>query len=195
MQGIYDRENGSLNFNSRNEKFNVFGNYNASSRKNFNDIFIKRRFRKDGEIASIFDQSSWIKSSETGNTLKAGIDYFINQSNTIGLVVNGSYNPENRVGTNYTGIYDSNQNLSSAVNTTNNNEVMFENYSANLNYESKLDTTGTKLNIDADFARFATQNKGHYFYTDYDSLSIPISLTSIKNNTSSNINRIGRAHV
>jgi len=187
VQGVYDRENGNININHRNERLNAFGNYSANSRTNFNRILIERRFKKDGEINSIFNQDSWIKTMEQVHSVKTGVDFFINENNTIGMVVNGNYNPEDRIGTNYTGIYDRNKNLSSAVNTTNNNEVMFGNYSLNLNYETKLDTTGTQFNVDLDYAQFATENKGNFFYINYDSISNPVNANMIKNNAQSKI--------
>lgn len=169
-QGNYDRENGSINLNHRTEKLNLFGNYNFNSFTTYNKIIIERKFVKNGSLDNVFKQDSWIKEGGSGNALKTGADYFINDNNTLGVIANLGYYPENRTGTNYTSIYNSQDVFSSAVHTFNKNKLMFGNYSMNLNYESKLDTSGTKLNIDADYAKFETENNGSFQFLNYDSI-------------------------
>jgi iron complex outermembrane recepter protein len=182
-QGLYSRENASITLNHRTEKINVFGNYNCNVRNNFNSLLIDRRFKSNGALANTFKQNSWIKEQTLGNGLKTGIDYFINDKNTLGFIINAGYSAENGTGDNTTTILDGSNALSSSVYTYNTTKQLLGNYSGNVNYESKLDTSGTKLNVDVDFGKFTTQNNGHFAYTNYNHLNqITGSETKIRNN-------------
>lgn len=187
-QGVYNRSNSNLNLNLRNEKLNLFGNYDANRREMFSNIVLKRNFRKGEELTSVFDQTTRLKNNTSGHSVKTGIDYFINNNNTIGFVFNGSFNPQTRSGSNYTTIFDGYSKIQSIINAENRNNVKFGDYSFNLNYESKLDTNGSKLNFDADFAKFLYQDHAHSIYSNYDSLSTLSSINALKYYTASDIN-------
>jgi hypothetical protein len=83
--GTYAKYNAGLNFNYRNKKMNIFGNYGYNQSKNINDLSIYRSVAD-----SLFDQASSIVMKNESNSFKAGVDYFLNSKSTIGVIVNGT---------------------------------------------------------------------------------------------------------
>ena len=70
------RFNGSFDLNYRNGKFNVYGNYGNNVGKSENKGYI---FRPDDGIEQNFD----FLSDDTSNLLKAGLDFYLNDKNTL----------------------------------------------------------------------------------------------------------------
>ncbi|MEJ7738362.1 MAG: TonB-dependent receptor [Chitinophagaceae bacterium] len=83
--GRFDRQRGSLQINHRTAKLNFFGSYSANRGGNYWDFKLERD-QVDGSERNLVDQDSYIKFKERGQNAKAGIDYFINKTTTIGLV-------------------------------------------------------------------------------------------------------------
>ena len=86
--GFYQRGNGSIQLNHRNKKINLFGNYSANLGGFYNDFKLYRE-QTDGEEWNLVNQDSFIKVLNRGQNAKAGIDYFLTNRTTIGLVWNG----------------------------------------------------------------------------------------------------------
>jgi iron complex outermembrane recepter protein len=80
--GIFSKYNSGINLNYRNKKINVFGNYSNYWGKN--ESFMKL-YRE--QVDSIFDQKSTNQSAYEGHNVKAGMDFFINKRNTVGVLV------------------------------------------------------------------------------------------------------------
>jgi iron complex outermembrane receptor protein len=81
VQGLTPKLNAALNVNHRNRTLNVFANASASSGRNRQDI-IAPRTQKD----TTYDQRLLQINETTTYSVKAGIDFFINRKNTIGLM-------------------------------------------------------------------------------------------------------------
>ena len=64
-QGKYTKTNNSVNLNYRKGKINLFGNYNYSYWKGYEDLFILRNFRNTvtKNLETIFDQQSNMQHS------------------------------------------------------------------------------------------------------------------------------------
>ncbi len=84
--GTYAKYNTGINLNYRNKKINLFGNYSYNRGKNENNIGIYRTVAD-----SLFDQTGKIIMNNKSHNFKAGLDYFIDKKNTIGVIVNGNF--------------------------------------------------------------------------------------------------------
>ncbi|HEV7331952.1 MAG TPA: TonB-dependent receptor [Flavisolibacter sp.] len=84
-QGIYGKSNGSFSLNHRTAKLNVFGNLGLN-RSTTHKAMMVDRFLPD----SLFSQNGTLKENSKTLSLKAGIDYFINAQQTLGVLVNGN---------------------------------------------------------------------------------------------------------
>lgn len=155
-----------INLNYRMKKVNLYGNYNYSDYRQFRTLDVLRNFNTDSSHSSVTEKSA-MNNSYLDNSYKAGIDYFINDRNTIGFVASGyfdTYTSDNHTSAtifNSTGVYEpSSDTHGDIINSS-------DNFSFNLNYDGKLDTTGTTLSADADFSRFDSKGDDHYETTYY----------------------------
>lgn len=80
----YEKEpkfNSSLNMNYRNGKFNLFGSYSNNITKNFNYGFLDR-------IEQNTLQNIYILSDNKSHVFKVGLDFYLNDKNTISVFTN-----------------------------------------------------------------------------------------------------------
>jgi hypothetical protein len=93
-QGKYSRTNNSFNFNYKNQKINFFGTTSYSINNGFNDLDIFRYyFKGDGSLRSTFFQNSFIRQTSYSTNIKLGVDYFLSEKTTVGVLVNGVVRP------------------------------------------------------------------------------------------------------
>lgn len=161
VQGYYPKYNGGLNLNYRNKSVNIFGNYNY----NYGQHRMKMDFTKD-QFDSSFIQSNKMVFTNNTHGFKTGLDYFINQKSTIGVVVNGNIanNDFNTRGP-MDVYYEPTGDLIYTLRAANTNDMVRDNVNTNLNYRYSV-AGGTDLNIDADYGYFkirSNQNLGSFY--------------------------------
>jgi len=159
------RGNAGLSLNHRTQKLNLFGNYNYGKNERENRIDIDRI--SNGKTAdTYFMQVGSSLRKQNNNNFKAGLDYFIDKKNTIGVLVNGYFNHGTEASVNNTLIGPSFQKVDSMLvsNTLQTNK--YNNLSYNLNYKSVLDTAGSEISADVDYSRY-NGNDGSKYDNDY----------------------------
>ena len=151
--GIFPKYNGGLALNHRNKKINVFGNYNYN--RNHNESYMN--FYRT-QLDTSFDQKGTMTFRNKSHGFKAGLDYFMNSKQTIGIMVNGNFNTNSfanygRTPISYipTGVLDR---ILVADNTSNGER---KNMNFNFNYRY-ADTSGRELNMDADYGFYNLDN-------------------------------------
>ena len=152
-QGVYPDFSTGINLNYRIEKLNTYGSYNFWRGYYFQDNQLIRRFNETEYISS-FDQHTYDKAKNDNQNAKAGLDYTINDKNTIGLLVKGNLSTNDDKTTSTTEINNQTQAVDSGFTTFNINNSKWNNYSLNLNYRWLVDTLGTELTADADYAQY-----------------------------------------
>ena len=148
--------NTSLNLNHRDGKINVFGNYSYVNRQSAQTNEINRAILYNGRT-TYFDQYSFRPNTFVGHSYKAGLDYFINQKSTIGVLVNGFSNDWRQAGVNNTLISDEAHQLTSKAITQTNVKNYFSNFTTNLNYKYDFGQ-GREWTADADYVHYGGQN-------------------------------------
>jgi outer membrane receptor protein involved in Fe transport len=154
--GTYYKANGGLNLNHRAKKFNVFGNYDYSKNKGFGttDIVRVNNTRTD---QTYFNQTADNIRNRTNINFKGGLDYFINDKNTIGFAFNG-YDARGTTDADVlTLIGDAPLKTDSSVVAKNPSKYKYTGITYNLNYKGTLDTLGQEITFDADYSQY----KGH----------------------------------
>ncbi|MFI5130526.1 MAG: TonB-dependent receptor domain-containing protein [Chitinophagales bacterium] len=147
--GIYPKYNAGLALNHRNNKINVFGNYNYNNSKN-NFRMNMHRERLD----TIFDQKNNIISKSQSHGFKAGLDYFVNKKSTLGVLINGNVNNNNTVTDSRTEIiYKPTGIVDRVLHANNVSSGDRDNVNFNVNYKY-ADTSGHEFNLDADYGLF-----------------------------------------
>lgn len=181
--------NTGITLNHRNKKFNFFTGYNFLYNKRRQDMTISRIVNEPPSAATYLDQTGRSFREYANNSAKAGVDYFINPSSTLGLMVTGYSNKTIFTSDDNTSVGSSKSIADSSLTTATNGTARFRNIAANLNYKTKFDAAGKKeLSIDLDYSRF--YNKDIYSYNSYLSRNLPPSYDTalIRNITPSFIN-------
>lgn len=153
-QNLY---NGSIDFNFRNEKFNLYANYSFNYRESKSDG-LNKRYSEYNDTTEFLDQVRDGSDLRRSHTANIGADFFIKKNQVIGVSVSGRYADQMRIGDqdyelNYNNELDHYWNRYS-VNPTNRRSI-----DINANY--KLDFNDKKGNL----IIAGTQSLGHRFTT------------------------------
>ena len=159
-QGHYAKYNGGLNLNHRNSKINLFGNYNYNN----GDYLMKMTLDKV-QFDTLFSQQNRILFENNTHSFKAGVDYFIDNKNTLGAQVIGNLadNVFNTEGPMYFTYIPTNE-LVRILKASNTNDMNRDNVTNNLNFKH-IDGKGKELNIDADYGIYNI--KSHQYQPNY----------------------------
>jgi iron complex outermembrane receptor protein len=171
-QGKYARFNEAVSFNYRNKKVNFFSNFNYNRNHRGEELYIVRNFRDANTkaIKSIFDQSTYMENQRHYYNAKIGMDYNLSKNTTLGVVLNGFYNPSLWESNTKTYIYDPNYNLTGITAATTENEEKWKNFSSNVNFRTKLDTAGQELSADLDFIQYKATSVQPLTSSYYDNM-------------------------
>ena len=147
----------SFNFNYRKNKINFFGNYNPNffRGRNTMDFESKQIDAADGLVKGYTDQQTRFKFGNFNQTLKLGLDWYANKKNIFGIVASGFlFNGDPRP-TTVANMFDVNRNLETRLVTYTDNDILFRNFTGNLNWKHNFDTAGRELTADFDFVKYS----------------------------------------
>lgn len=140
---------GSLNY--RDKKWNLFGKFGLGQG-------IYHNFRQNDKILNGVSFNNSIKGEfhNKYKNFKGGADYSLNDKNTIGFVVNGSYGENNPMSNSKTLIGKASEAVldSAILSSTSSSPGTSTNLNYNLNYRF-ADTKGHELTLDADYGTFS----------------------------------------
>ena len=159
QQGQVDNENAGVDLNWRREKVNVFGNVSAVRSNSWEKIHQTNLMQTSAGETS-FDQNTLLKSKKAGlrPTVRAGLDYFLNPKNTLGIIINAynsdggsmDVNGSTRISPVYNGVdYSTSNNIRSRNG---------DGIQVNANYQALLSKPGQQFNLDLDYAYFSIGN-------------------------------------
>ncbi len=162
IQGITPKGDGSVSLNYRNKKINAFGNLSAVGGKWEHTLDFDRT-QKD----STYIQRSTSRNDERGMNLKTGIDYFINEQQTIGLLLTTAVSDYVAQSHSNTKIYSPSGDFLKTLLADNVVPGSRTNNNLNLNYRY-ADTFGHELNVDGDYGIFRSRGSSRQpnYYVD-----------------------------
>lgn len=168
-QGKYWKTNNSVNLNYKNGRFNTFLNMSYNKNNSFQQLDILRKYKnEDGKlINAIFEQSSYMKRVNENSNIKAGVDFFVNNKTTLGLVATGFISPENIKGTNTSYLKNAASQVDSIVYATSNNKGRWTNGTLNLNFRHQFDSTGKELTADVDYVRYSSTSSQDFINSSF----------------------------
>jgi hypothetical protein len=159
--GTFGKYNAGMNFNYRNAKINIYGNYSYNEGTNENHMSIYRTV-----LDSLFDQHGVLTLENKSHNFKTGLDYFINKKSTLGVIINGTFNNPTFSNSSKTAISNLNEGTIDRWLVANNtNEMSRDNVNFNLNY-TYTNADGRNLTLNADHA-FYNLNSNQYQPNDY----------------------------
>lgn len=188
--GTGDRYGGMANLNLKDGKWNVSMMYSYNQAFNKTTGYTKRTQLDSGVTTGHFNQDNDTRMFNQFNFGRVGIDYNINNRNTIslnGLAVGGQFN------TNDEQVYDADYTQPAQAiygNRKNEQKAAFQNYNAQILYKKTYPTVGKELTIDANYNY--TDSKNSYLFTTTTNITNPFSELPNnyqKNNGYSNANQ------
>ena len=170
--GKYSRFNEAFSYNYRNNKINIFSSFNYNHGHRKEELYIIRNFRETStkNIKSIFDQKSTMENIRDFYSAKIGADYSISKKTTVGVVLNGYYNPGIWQSSTNTFIYDPNNVLTKQTTAFTENNEKWKNFSSNVNLRTVLDSTGQELTADLDYIQYKSTNVQPLTSSYYDNM-------------------------
>ncbi|MBT8253394.1 MAG: TonB-dependent receptor, partial [Bacteroidia bacterium] len=155
----YEREpkfNSSIDMNYRNGKFNFFGNWSNNVSKNINYGFIDR---EEQDILQTID----ILDDRKSNLFKAGIDFYLNDKNTISIFTNQNIFDGATEGD--TNILNPNPSVDQFQHIDNTNENISSQY--NFDYKLDFDKEGHNIELEADYNTYEGDSRTDNTFTGF----------------------------
>lgn len=184
-QGVYPKANAGSTFNYRNNKVNIFGNYNYAYRIGLNHLLLDRSFFDNGVYNGGDLKDNYSKSPVSSHTPRLGMDFFPSKKTIIGFVVNGNFNHYTRKNNNKSIVLDTDKQASSTFNSFASNNDHNNNAVANINFKHTFDSTGKELTADADYGYYKsnslTVNSTSYYKLDGSPLQPVYTLNGDQN--------------
>lgn len=144
--------NSSLDLNYRNGKFNLYGNYGNNIGKYVNNGFINRRDENSEQLFDFFNNNK-------SHLYKLGVDFFLNDKNTISVFTN--QNIFDGIGEGVTAVIynnDLSRNTTQFFNSQQNNKS--EQY--NFDYKLEFKKEGHNIELEVDFNRFNNDEDANF---------------------------------
>lgn len=189
--GTGDRYGGMGNLNLKDGKWNVSMMYSYNQAINNTKGYTRRTQLDSGATTAIFNQDNNTRMNTMFNFGRLGVDYSINNRNTIslnGMIVSGKFNTND----------EQTYNLNYYEPTTfkldgwrkNEQRAAFQNYNAQILYRKTYPTVGKELTMDANY-NYTDAANGYLFTTTghIDNPATDIPVTYQKNDGYSNSNQ------
>ncbi|WP_316819181.1 outer membrane beta-barrel family protein [Pedobacter nyackensis] len=192
--GTHHKINSGLNVNYRNKKFNFYGNGDYGFNKRFSETDISR-VNGTTTNQTYFDQTSHNISKRTNRNYKAGLDYFINDNQTLGFFVNGYHGNGPNHADVLTLIGDKPGTVDSSVVAPNTSSSKYYGITYNLNYRGVIDTLGQEISIDMDYSRHNDVQENIFNNSYKNASGLPLKPDYIFRNSSPSIVKIYGAKV
>ncbi len=169
-QGVYQKENAGFNLNYRENKLNVFLNFNANDRVGFSHVDWDRKYYTGNILSGSYVQDNYTVFQFRTNVFGAGADYDITAKTTVGASLTGESFYLGTKGYYFANVLDENNQQQSTFATNNTSSGYWNNYAPNLHLKHSFDSAGKELTIDVDYARYWNANSQD-FTTNYYALN------------------------
>ena len=150
--GTRDKYNGQFSFSLKNKKYNFYGNYGYNSMRmtstGFND-----RYNYLNSDSYFTDENSDGRMHMQGHMAKIGLDYYIDQQNTLGLSLNYRNSERGRFNVATDNVYNTSNVLTSQYYNTTNSDDKGKNFDLNLNYTIKFKNPQQVFSADLSYSK------------------------------------------
>lgn len=163
------RSANSLSLNYRRGKVNTFSTFNANYRENPQWLDINREYlHTNKSVESIFEQESYRMRVNRWFNARIGMDYYLSNKTTVGVVLSGYLSPVNENGDNASKFYDPSKNLDSSLTNKRTEDAQWNHKGINLNMRHKFDSTGREITADIDYLSYDNSNIQQMVNTKFD---------------------------
>jgi hypothetical protein len=157
------QHNEGLNLNYRTKGINIYGSYNHSYSNKYNDTYSDRQPQ---DLHIVTNENA--QQSNDAHSLKAGLDWDLDQNNTIGFLLKGTLMNRKREWKSSTLLdYAGDQSDSTSyVNTTGKSKYTIPSF--NVFYKSVLDTSKRTVTLNFDYFKYDKSSQNRYTTTFFD---------------------------
>ena len=160
-QGFYPKSGNSVNLNYRNGRINLFLNYGLqANRQRQKSDLLRRYFNTEMEDSLLLAQPNVTRTRQTGHSLKTGLDFFVSEKTTLGLVFTGGIFHKKERSSNTIDWMQPDRRIDSSINTFGENDLEFNRGGINLNGRHQIGKG--ELSADLDYVRFQTETNQYY---------------------------------
>ncbi|WP_235299028.1 outer membrane beta-barrel protein [Portibacter marinus] len=160
-QGKRFTHNAGLNLNYRSEKINVYGSGSYYDWQGLNDLDLMRVIPFEGG-STTFDQESDMNFDGISYNGKLGLDYYVTDNTTIGLLYKGNSGGNVWMNENMTMISGSNAPNFDILFVDGDQDTDWRQNSYNVNVSHNFDDEGTNLTFDADYSLYSSGSDNLY---------------------------------
>lgn len=168
--GKFYKSNGGINLNKGGKKWNLFSSLNLFSNENYNNLELYRQFYTNGVYKGAYRQHNLLWFPSNTEVGKLSLDYSWSKKTTLGISTTGSITQLNTPGSNYCVVENAQGADESTYTSQQKSKDRYGNFSVNLNSKTLLDSSGTELSTDWDYAYYGLNNDQHFktVYADMD---------------------------
>lgn len=182
--GRYGRESFGVNGNMNLGKVSAYVRGNQGYSDSYNALTLGRQIGTE-----LYLQNNYWHPISKSYSYTAGMDYFINDKQTLGFLYRGYYNPQDAKVTAHSETLNSGGEQTGGVNMFKPQYTVSRSNAFNLNYSLQLDSAGQKLVFDADAVSGNSSNREQFFNTYFDAHGEQIGDTIfLRNNGTSQYN-------
>ncbi len=173
--GRFANYNATLSGNRRTDNFNWYGSIGVQDNNPFNDML----FRSD-QNGIFLTESVYGKNDIRGLDGRLGVDYYVSENSTIGVLYSGGINVRDESLSNRIEISPANSNelIDSILITRNLSDRDFDRNSFNLNYA--YNTKSKTFNADVDYGRYRRESfndQPNFYYDPTETFIVSQNLT------------------
>lgn len=167
--GKYHKSANGINFNVRGKKLNFFSSLNVSDNVGFNDLQLYRQFYSAGQYQGAYRQYNYLLFPSSSGIAKFSLDYYVHAKHTLGISTQGSRTQFNPEADNIAFVENPQGIDTSYYTSTSRSRERYANFSVNLYSKHLLDSAGTEISTDWDYAQYGNW-ANQYFTTRYFTL-------------------------
>ncbi len=182
--GILNHYNGSANINWKKNKINLFGGYSINPSQENNE-WIEHRNISLNDTATTYNFHSKGTENHLTHGFKAGLDYFINNKNTLSYTASGAYSRFKWFSDAMASNLDALQNKIASYNSL--DDEISRNFSImnDVAYQHKFDSTEHELNADISYTYVSGSHDALLNSMGYDSAGVYSPANSLQRRTES----------
>lgn len=158
-QGKHGQIVNSADLGLNRQKWALSASTSFNTTNTYTDLDISRKFDAGmANMSPVFSQNTWIK--RTGRSLggRVGVDYFLDDKNTIGINSNFRSSPMVLSSRGYGQFLSGSNTQDSTINANNMEDRKFSNLGINANYRLRIPGSDRKLTVDLDYLRYSGKN-------------------------------------
>jgi hypothetical protein len=148
-QGYYPAGQAGFTINNRRKKANLYANLSLNKGSNYSNELTQMLY-----TARSFYQTENTRKNAQSMNAASGVDYELNNKNTISLLYAVSLSKSQSSGSSQADYRGASNALDSSMWTSTSYDRYSNNQSAGLNFTRTIDSSGKKLSIDADYFRY-----------------------------------------